>query len=86
MHIYKNPLLLGTFLAALEGGLDVSILTVASQRKADPTEDCLGVSGKREYRKRLVSGGIPSQHSHSTTKLLSAETALELRCTSEHPK
>jgi hypothetical protein len=47
MHIYKNPLLLGTFPAALEGGLDVSIPAVASQRKADPAKDCLGVSGKR---------------------------------------
>jgi hypothetical protein len=47
MHIYKNPLLLGTFPAALEGGLDVSIPTVASQRKADPAEDCLGVLGRR---------------------------------------
>jgi hypothetical protein len=30
MHIYKNLLLLGTFLAALEGGLDVFIPVVAS--------------------------------------------------------
>jgi hypothetical protein len=28
MHIYENPLLLGTFLAALEGGLDVFIPAV----------------------------------------------------------
>jgi hypothetical protein len=47
MHIYKNPLLLGTFLATLEGGLDVFIHVVASQGKADPAEDCLGVSGGR---------------------------------------
>jgi hypothetical protein len=47
MHIYKNPLLMGAFLVALEGGLHVFIPTVASQRKADPTEDCLGVSGRR---------------------------------------
>jgi hypothetical protein len=47
MHIYKNPLLLGTFPAALEGGLDVSIPAIASQRKANPVEDCLGVSGRR---------------------------------------
>jgi hypothetical protein len=47
MHIYKNPLLLGAFSAALEGGLDVSVPVVASQRKVDPTEDCLGVSGRR---------------------------------------
>jgi hypothetical protein len=47
MHIYKNPLLLGTFPAALEGGLDVFIPTAASQGKADPVEDCLGVSGRR---------------------------------------
>jgi hypothetical protein len=47
MHIYKNPLLLDTFPAALEGGLDVFIPAVASERKADPTKDCLGVSGRR---------------------------------------
>jgi hypothetical protein len=47
MHIYKNPLLLGTFSSALEGGFDVFVPTVASQRKADPAEDCLGVSGRR---------------------------------------
>jgi hypothetical protein len=47
MHIYENPLLLGTFPAALEGGLDVFIPAVASQRKADPAEDCLDVSGRR---------------------------------------
>jgi hypothetical protein len=46
-HIYKNPLLLGTFSAALEGGLDVFIPAVTSQGKADPAEDCLGVSGRR---------------------------------------
>jgi hypothetical protein len=87
MHIYKNPLLLGTFPAALEGGLDVSIPAVASQRKVDPAEDCLGVLGRRIIvPKRLVFGGILSQHSHNIMKLLSAETALELRCTSEHSK
>jgi hypothetical protein len=47
MHIYKNPLLLCIFPASLEGGLDVSIRAVVSQRKADPAEDCLGVSGRR---------------------------------------
>jgi hypothetical protein len=47
MHIYKNPLLLGTFLAALEGGLDLFIHAVASQGKADPVEDGLGVSGRK---------------------------------------
>jgi hypothetical protein len=47
MHIYKNPLLLGTFPVALEGGLDVFIYAVASQGKADPAEDCLGVSDRR---------------------------------------
>ncbi len=47
MHIYKNPLLLGTFLVALEGGLDIFIHTVASQGKTDPAEDCLAVSGRR---------------------------------------
>jgi hypothetical protein len=47
MHIYKNPLLLGAFLAALEGGLHVFIPAVASQRKVDPAKDCLRVSGRR---------------------------------------
>jgi hypothetical protein len=47
MHIQKNPLLLGTLPAALEGGLDIFIPAVASQEKANPTEDCLDVSGRR---------------------------------------
>jgi hypothetical protein len=47
MHMYKNPLQLGTLPAALEGGLDVSIPAVASQGKADPDEYCLGVSSRR---------------------------------------
>jgi hypothetical protein len=47
MHIYKNPLMLGTLPVALEGGLDVFIPAVASQGKADPAENCLGVSGMR---------------------------------------
>jgi hypothetical protein len=47
MHIHKNPLLPGTLLAALEGGLDVFIPAVASQGKADPAKNCLGVSGRR---------------------------------------
>jgi hypothetical protein len=47
MHIHKNPLLLGTLPAALEGGLDVFIHAFASQGKADPTENCLSVSGRR---------------------------------------
>jgi hypothetical protein len=47
MHVHKDPLLLGTLPAALEGSLDVFIPVFASQEKADPTKDCLGVSGKR---------------------------------------
>jgi hypothetical protein len=47
MHIYKNPLLLGTFPAALEAGIDVFIPAVASQGKADPAKDGVGVSGWR---------------------------------------
>jgi hypothetical protein len=47
MHIHKNPLLLGTLPAAIEGGLDVFIPAVVSQGKANPTKNCLGVSGRR---------------------------------------
>jgi hypothetical protein len=47
MHVHKNPPLLGTLPAALEGSFDVFITAFASQGKADPTEDCLGVSGRR---------------------------------------
>jgi hypothetical protein len=47
MHVHKDPLLLGTLPATLEGSLDVFIPAFASQGKADPTEDCLGVSGRR---------------------------------------
>jgi hypothetical protein len=39
--------MLGTLPVALEGNLDVFIPAFASQGKADPTEDCLGVSGRR---------------------------------------
>jgi hypothetical protein len=87
MHAHKDPLLLGTLPATLEGSMDVFIPAFASQGKADPTEDYLGVSIRRVVvPKRLVFGGIPSQHSHSIMKLLSAETALALRWTSKHPK
>jgi hypothetical protein len=47
MHVHKDPLLLGTLPAALEGSLDVFIHAFASQGKADPAEDCLGVSSRR---------------------------------------
>jgi hypothetical protein len=46
VHSHKNPLLMGALPAALEGGLDVFIPAVASQGKADPTKNCLRVSGK----------------------------------------
>jgi hypothetical protein len=38
---------MGTLPVALEGSLDVFILALASQEKADSAEDCLGVSGRR---------------------------------------
>jgi hypothetical protein len=47
MHVHNDPLLLGTIPAALEGSLDIFLLAFASQGKADPAEDCLGVSGRR---------------------------------------
>jgi hypothetical protein len=47
VHVHKNPPLLGTLPAALEGSIDVFIPTLASQGKVDPAEDYLGVSGRR---------------------------------------
>jgi hypothetical protein len=47
MHVHKNPPLRGTLPAALEGSLDIFVPTFTSQEKADPTEDYLGVSGRR---------------------------------------
>jgi hypothetical protein len=47
MHVHKNPPLLGTLPAAVEASLDVFFPAPASQGKADPAEDCLGVSGRR---------------------------------------
>jgi hypothetical protein len=47
MHVHKDPLLLSTLPAAIEGSLDIFIPVFASQEKADPVEDCLGVSGRR---------------------------------------
>jgi hypothetical protein len=47
MHVHKDPFLLGTLPATLEGSLDVFIPAFASQEKADPVEDCLGVLGMR---------------------------------------
>jgi hypothetical protein len=47
MHVHKNPLLLGTLPAAIEGSLDVFIHVFASQGKVDPAEDCLVVLGRR---------------------------------------
>jgi hypothetical protein len=46
MHVHKNPPLLGTLSAVLEGSLDVFFPALASQGKADPAEDCLSVSGR----------------------------------------
>jgi hypothetical protein len=47
MHVHKDPPLLGTLPAALEGSLDVFIPTLASQGEANPVEDCLDISGRR---------------------------------------
>jgi hypothetical protein len=47
MHVHKNPPLLGTLPAALEGSFDVFIPALTSQGKVDPVEDCLGLSGRR---------------------------------------
>jgi hypothetical protein len=48
VHIHKDPLLLGALLAALEGSLDVFIPALALQGKANPAEDGLGVSIRKE--------------------------------------
>jgi hypothetical protein len=47
MHVHKSPPPLGTLPAPHEGSLDVFIPVLASQGKANPTEDCFGVSGSR---------------------------------------
>jgi hypothetical protein len=47
MHVHKDPLLLGTRPATLEGSHDVFILAFVPLGKADPVEDCLGVLGER---------------------------------------
>jgi hypothetical protein len=47
VHVHKDPPLLGTFPAALEGSLDVFIYVFALQGKADSAEDCLGVLDRR---------------------------------------
>jgi hypothetical protein len=38
-HVHKDPYLLGTLPAALDSGLDVFIIALMSQGKADPVED-----------------------------------------------
>jgi hypothetical protein len=65
MHIHKNPLLLGTLPAALEVVLDVFIPAVMSQGKADPAEDCLGVSGNNSTRKCYYLEEFPAS-THTT--------------------
>jgi hypothetical protein len=47
MHVHKNLSLMGTLPAALEDSLDVFIPALTSLGKADPAEDCIGVSGRR---------------------------------------
>jgi hypothetical protein len=47
VHVHKNPPLLSTLPTTLEGSLDVFIHALASQGKANPAEDGLGVSGRR---------------------------------------
>jgi hypothetical protein len=47
MHVYKNSPLPGTLPAAIEGSLDVFIPAFASQGKANPAKNCLGVSNRR---------------------------------------
>jgi hypothetical protein len=47
VHVHQDPPLLGTLPTALEDRFDVFIPMITSQGKADPTEDHLGVSGRR---------------------------------------
>jgi hypothetical protein len=80
MHVHKNPLLLGTLPAALEGSLDIFIPVFASQGKANPVEDYLGVSGMRVVVPEKVGIRRDSQLALAQHyKLLSAETTLTLR-------
>jgi hypothetical protein len=58
MHVHKSPPLLGTLPAALEDSFDVFITAFAPWGKTDPTEDCLGVSGRRVVVVVLEKAGI----------------------------
>jgi hypothetical protein len=55
MHVHQGPPLLGTLPIALEGSLDVLIHTIVSHGKTNPTEDHLGVSGRRVVVPEKVS-------------------------------
>jgi hypothetical protein len=47
VHIYQDPFLLSPIPAAFEGGFDIFIPALTSQRKVDPTKNGLRVSGGR---------------------------------------
>jgi hypothetical protein len=46
MHINKKTLLGGTLPATLEGGIQVLLLAVVTQRQLDPREDYLLIPGR----------------------------------------
>jgi hypothetical protein len=47
VHINQDPFLLSPLPAAFEGGFDIFIPALTSQRKVDPTKNGLRVSGWR---------------------------------------
>jgi hypothetical protein len=64
VHVHKDPPMLGTLPTALEGSFGVFISALASQGKADPTEDGLGVMGQESNSTR--KGWYPEEFSAST--------------------
>jgi hypothetical protein len=47
VHINQDPFLLSPLPTSFEGGFDIFIPALTSQRNADPTINGLGVSGQR---------------------------------------
>jgi hypothetical protein len=84
---------LGSFPSTLEGSQNIFVAAVATRRDPDSTINDFGISReriiipeqtgvRRDSKPTLTEhhkGAIPSQHSQSITKVLSAEMALGLK-------